>query len=63
MSVYPNAYNIMDTFLCGLPKAMQTKMLSEGLTPESNTIKDFIAEGKALEAAQKMVAIITGRLI
>ena len=55
MLVYPDVYNIMDTFLCGLPKAMWTKMLSKGLTPESNTIEDFIAKGKALKAAQKMV--------
>ena len=56
MSVYPDVYsNIMDTFLHGLPKVMQTKMLSEGLTSESNTIEHFIAKGKALKAAQKTV--------
>jgi hypothetical protein len=53
MSVYPDAYNIMDTFLCGLPKEMRTKMLENGLTPEANTVDDFVSEGKALEAAMK----------
>ena len=41
--------NIMDTFLCGLPK----EMLKNGLTPEANTVEDFISEGKALEATMK----------
>ena len=50
MSVYQNAYNIIDTFLHGLPKEMHTKMLENGLTPEANTVEDFISEGKALEA-------------
>ena len=49
MSVYPDAYNIMDTFLHGLPK----EMLENRLTPEANTVEDFISEGKALEAAMK----------
>jgi hypothetical protein len=55
MSVYPDAYNIMDTFLRGLPKDMRTKMLENGLMPEANTIKDFVSEGKALESAKKTV--------
>ena len=45
--------NIMDTFLCGLPKEMRMKMLKNGLTPEANTVEDFISEGKALEATMK----------
>lgn len=53
MSVYPNVYNIMDTLLCGLPKEMCTKMLENGLTPEANTVDNFVSEGKALEAAMK----------
>jgi hypothetical protein len=53
MSVYPNAYNIMDTFLRGLPKEMHTKMLENGLTPKANTVDDFVSEGKALEATMK----------
>jgi hypothetical protein len=53
MSVYPDPYNIMDTFLRGLPKDMRTKMLENGLTPEANTVEDFVSEGKALESAMK----------
>jgi hypothetical protein len=54
MSVYPDAYNIMDTFLLGIPSKIHVKMLRNGLTPEVNTVKDFVAEAKALEAAAKM---------
>jgi hypothetical protein len=32
---------------------MRTKMLENGLTPEVNTVEDFVSEGKALEAAMK----------
>ena len=53
MSVYLDAYNIMDTFLRGLPKDMCTKMLENGLMPEANTVEDFVSEGKALESAMK----------
>jgi hypothetical protein len=53
MSVYPDAYNIMDTFLKGIPSEMRVEMLRNGLTPEANTVEDFVAEAKALEAAAK----------
>ena len=55
MSVYPDAYSIMNTFLWGLPWEMHTEMLKNGLSPESNTVEDFVAAGKALEAATKTV--------
>ena len=53
MLVYPNSYNLMDTFFHGLPESMHAKMLKNGLTPEANTVEDFIAEGKAIEEANK----------
>ena len=54
MSVYPDSYNLMDTFRHGLPASMHAEMLKNGLTPEANTVEDFIAEGKAIEEATKM---------
>ena len=54
MLVYPDVYYLMDTF-CGLPKAMWIRVLSKGFTPESNTIKDFVAEEKGLKLAQQTV--------
>lgn len=53
MSVFPDNYNLMDTFLHGIPKEMRAKMLKNGLTPEANTIEDFVTEGKAIEEAMK----------
>jgi hypothetical protein len=53
MSVYPDSYNIMDTFLRGLTKDMCSEMLKNGLTPEANTVEDFVTEGKAIEDAMK----------
>ena len=53
MLVYPNSYNIMDMFLCGLQESMHAKRLKNGLTPEANMVKDFMAEGNAIEEAAK----------
>jgi hypothetical protein len=53
MSVYSKTYNLMDTFLHGLPKEMQSEMLKNELMPEANTIEDFIVEGKAIKDAMK----------
>ena len=53
MSVYPDLYNIMDTFLHGIPEMMCVEMFKNGLTPEANTANDFVAEGKVIEEATK----------
>ena len=53
MSVYPDLYNLMDTFLCGIPEMMHVEMFKNGLTPEANMVDDFVAEGKAIEEAAK----------
>lgn len=53
MSIFPDNYNLMDMFLQGIPKEMRAKMYKNGSTPEANTIKDFMAEGKAIEEATK----------
>jgi hypothetical protein len=53
MSAYPNTYNLMDTFLHGLPKEMWSEMLKNRLMPKANTIEDFVAEGKVIEDTMK----------
>jgi hypothetical protein len=53
MSVYPDNYNIMDTFLHGLPADMCKELLKNDLMPEANMVDDFVAEGKAHEATLK----------
>jgi hypothetical protein len=57
MSVYPNTYNLMDTFLHGLPKEMWSEVLKNGLMPEANTIEDFVADGKVIEDAMKTMGL------
>ena len=53
MLVYTDPYNLMDTFLHGLLESMLAEMLKNGLTPEANTVDDFIVEGKSIEEAIK----------
>ena len=55
MSVYPNTYNLMDSFLHGLPKEMWYETLKNRLMPKANTVEDFVAEGKAIEDTMKMM--------
>jgi len=53
MLVYPDSYNLMDMFLHGIRETMHMEMFKNGLTPEANTVDNFIAEGKAIEEAMK----------
>jgi len=50
MSVYPDDYSILELFLTGIPPWMASKMFEDfGLSPESNTLDDFVAMAKAIE--------------
>ena len=53
MVVYPNAYQIVETFLRGIPSYIRECMIKDGLSTEINTIDDFVAEAKKHEAAKK----------
>jgi hypothetical protein len=53
MAVYPDAYQIIETFLKGIPSYIHERMIKDGLSPEINTINDFVAEAKKHEAAKK----------
>ena len=53
MAVYPDAYQIVETFLRGIPSYIRERMIKDGLSPEINTIDDFVAEAKKHEAAKK----------
>jgi hypothetical protein len=53
MAVYPDAYQIVETFLRGIPTYIRERMIKDGLSPEVNTIDDFVAEAKKHEAAKK----------
>ena len=54
MSVLPDDYTILEQFLAGLPSWMASKMFEDfGLSPESNTLDDFVATAKAIEQRGK----------
>jgi hypothetical protein len=54
MAVYPDGYTILEEFLRGLPLAMTTKMFKDiGLSPEVNSLDDFVAMAKSIEQHDK----------
>ena len=54
MAVYPDGYTIPEEFLRGLPLTMTTKMFKDiGLSPEVNSLKDFVAMAKSIEQRDK----------
>jgi hypothetical protein len=53
MVVYPNDYQIIETFLRGIPSYICEVMLKEGLSPKINMIDDFISESKQHKTAKK----------
>jgi hypothetical protein len=53
MAVYPNTYQIVETFLKGIPSYIRDRMIKDGLFPEINTIDDFVAEAKKHETLKK----------
>jgi hypothetical protein len=53
MAVYPDAYQIVETFLKGVPSYIRDRMIKDGLSPEINTIDDFVAEAKKHETSKK----------
>jgi hypothetical protein len=55
MAVYPNMYQIVEMFLKGIPLYICEQMIKDGLSPEINTIDDFVAEAKRHESAKKML--------
>jgi hypothetical protein len=53
MAIYPDAYQIVETFLRGTPAYICEHMIKDSLSPEVHTIDDFIAEAKKHKAAKK----------
>ncbi|KAF5386981.1 hypothetical protein D9615_002107 [Tricholomella constricta] len=57
MAVFPDEYTVRDTFLEGIPKDMLVALIKEGgLSPEINTVNEFVSEAKAYESASKTAA-------
>lgn len=54
MAVYPDGYTILEEFLRGLPLTMTTKMFKDiGLSPEVNSLDDFVTMAKSIEQRDK----------
>jgi hypothetical protein len=53
MAMYPDTYQIVETFLKGIPLYIHEWMIKDGLSPEINTIDDFVAEAKQHKLAKK----------
>ena len=54
MAVYPDGYTILEEFLRGLPQTMTTKMFKDiGLSPEVNSLDDFVAMAKSIKQRDK----------
>jgi hypothetical protein len=53
MAVNPDDYLIMETFLRGIPESLCQPIINDGLSPEVNTINDFMAQAKWYEYAKK----------
>jgi uncharacterized protein YbgA (DUF1722 family) len=53
MAVYPDDYLVVETFLKGIPESLHEPIITNGLSPEVNTIDDFVAQAKHYEYAKK----------
>ena len=53
MAIYPDDYQIIKTFLKGLPSYIHEFLFKNGLLPEINTIDDFVAQAIKHEIAKK----------
>ncbi|KAG6915404.1 hypothetical protein DXG01_011637 [Tephrocybe rancida] len=54
MAVYPDEYTIREKFLDGNPSNMLIALICDGgLSPEVNTVEDFVSEVKAYETSLK----------
>ena len=57
MAVYPDEYTILDVFLQGIPLLIFTELLTTiGLSPEINTLEEFVVYAKEVEQPTKTEA-------
>ncbi|KAG6846923.1 hypothetical protein H0H93_011072, partial [Arthromyces matolae] len=54
MSVFPDAYTLLEAFLDGIPESMRHKLIEQDkLSPEINTVEEFMAHAVAHEQSKK----------
>ncbi len=57
MAVYPDEYTILDVYLRGIPSSIFTELLTTiGLSPEINSLEEFVAYAKEVEQRTKTEA-------
>ncbi|KAG6895554.1 hypothetical protein C0992_000656 [Termitomyces sp. T32_za158] len=55
MSIYPDNWVMIDTFLRGIPDAMrESHICNDGLSPEVNTMEEFVAHALQYKQAHKI---------
>ncbi|KAG6887060.1 hypothetical protein C0992_000965 [Termitomyces sp. T32_za158] len=55
MSIYPDNWVMIDTFLRGIPDAMRESLIcDDGLLPEVNTVEKFVAHALRYKQAHKI---------
>ncbi|KAG6892507.1 hypothetical protein C0992_000261, partial [Termitomyces sp. T32_za158] len=55
MSIYPDNWVMIDTFLRGIPDAMRESLIcNDGLSPEVNTVEEFVAHALRYKQARKI---------
>ncbi|KAH9474193.1 hypothetical protein JR316_0013508 [Psilocybe cubensis] len=54
MYEYPDQYSILEVFLSGIPRAMRSHLIrNDGLSPEINSVDEFVGLAKLYEECQK----------
>uniref|UniRef100_A0A8H8CD88 CCHC-type domain-containing protein n=1 Tax=Psilocybe cubensis TaxID=181762 RepID=A0A8H8CD88_PSICU len=54
MYKYPDQYSILEVFLSGIPRAMRSHLIrNDGLSPEVNSVDEFVGLAKLYEECQK----------
>jgi hypothetical protein len=62
MVVYPDSYTILEEFLRGiLPQTRSQCFLEYGLSPETNSLEDFVSIAKTIEQNEKTGAYYKGQ--
>ncbi|KAG6874115.1 hypothetical protein C0992_008045 [Termitomyces sp. T32_za158] len=55
MSIYPDNWVMIDTFLRGIPDVMRDSLIcDDGLSPEVNTVEEFVAHALRYEQSHKI---------
>ena len=63
MVIYPDDYQIMEKFICGIPSDIRDKIFDCGLSLKVNTIDNLVTCAKAIKISQKTVDYYQRKMI